>query len=76
MILRHGIPLKNSKLQDIKISDATCSRNSDCELGKTIRVGNGIQTGRCVPSKRRGLNGNNTCEIVGWCPAEQDVLQL
>ncbi|KAI4877408.1 hypothetical protein NFI96_011707, partial [Prochilodus magdalenae] len=42
-----------------------CSSDADCEKGQFKRTGNGHMTGKCV-------NTTNTCEILSWCPVEDD----
>ncbi|XP_067113167.1 P2X purinoceptor 1 isoform X2 [Osmerus mordax] len=42
-----------------------CSSDRDCEEGKYKRTGNGHMTGKCVNSTR-------TCEVLAWCPVEDD----
>ncbi|XP_055332672.1 P2X purinoceptor 4-like isoform X2 [Paramacrobiotus metropolitanus] len=44
---------------------ARCSADSHCPAGEPLLLGNGFRTGRCI-------QGTGTCEIEGWCPAEQD----
>ncbi|XP_053187947.1 P2X purinoceptor 1 isoform X2 [Scomber japonicus] len=42
-----------------------CSSNTDCEGGRYKRTGHGEMTGVCV-------NTTKTCEILAWCPVEDD----
>ncbi|KAK1787897.1 hypothetical protein P4O66_016382, partial [Electrophorus voltai] len=42
-----------------------CNSDADCETGQIKRTGNGHMTGNCV-------NTTHTCEIVTWCPVEDD----
>ncbi|KAM7398481.1 hypothetical protein PAMA_006409 [Pampus argenteus] len=42
-----------------------CSSNADCEGGSFKRTGHGQMTGVCV-------NTTNTCEVLAWCPVEDD----
>ncbi|XP_062845105.1 P2X purinoceptor 1 [Trichomycterus rosablanca] len=42
-----------------------CTTDADCPKGQYRRAGNGRMTGKCVPE-------NKTCEIVTWCPVEDD----
>uniref|UniRef100_A0A8B9LP91 P2X purinoceptor n=1 Tax=Astyanax mexicanus TaxID=7994 RepID=A0A8B9LP91_ASTMX len=43
----------------------TCHSDEDCKKGQFKRTGNGEMTGKCV-------NTTNTCEIMSWCPVEDD----
>ncbi|KAL7834907.1 hypothetical protein SRHO_G00291540 [Serrasalmus rhombeus] len=43
----------------------TCNSDADCTKGQFKRTGNGHMTGKCV-------NTTNTCEIMSWCPIEDD----
>ncbi len=49
-----------------------CTSDADCESGRVVMLGSGIQTGHCVPSTRK--KGLHVCEVYGWCPTEYDVL--
>ncbi|KAM7539862.1 hypothetical protein Aperf_G00000034487 [Anoplocephala perfoliata] len=49
-----------------------CKSDKDCESGRILQVGSGVQTGRCIPSTRKA--NLSVCEIYGWCPTEFDVL--
>lgn len=42
-----------------------CSSDSDCDEGKYKRTGHGQMTGKCV-------NATSTCEVLAWCPVEDD----
>ncbi|CAG0899266.1 unnamed protein product [Darwinula stevensoni] len=57
---------------DTAVPGAICDVdvNGTCHAGETLPLGNGVTTGRCVPSDRSG--GNHTCEIHAWCPVEND----
>eukprot|EP00062_Callorhinchus_milii_P026601 gi/632988906/ref/XP_007883362.1/ PREDICTED: P2X purinoceptor 1 [Callorhinchus milii] len=50
-------------------SSGTCKSDRDCFAGQHQRNGQGIMTGKCIDE-----NGQNTCEIFGWCPAENDTI--
>lgn len=43
----------------------SCSSNADCEGGSFKRTGHGQMTGVC-------LNTTKTCEVLAWCPVEDD----
>nr|XP_046161933.1 P2X purinoceptor 1-like isoform X2 [Oncorhynchus gorbuscha] len=43
-----------------------CNSDSDCERGIIERTGHGHMTGKCVG------NTTKTCEVVAWCPVEDD----
>ncbi|XP_031415592.1 P2X purinoceptor 3b [Clupea harengus] len=43
-----------------------CTKDEDCQTMKP--ASNGVLTGRCVPFTAK----NKSCEIKGWCPAEND----
>ncbi|KAM9540987.1 P2X purinoceptor 1-like isoform 2-T3 [Salvelinus alpinus] len=43
-----------------------CNSDSDCEIGIIERTGHGHMTGKCVG------NTTKTCEVVAWCPVEDD----
>jgi P2X purinoceptor 4 len=60
--------------EDPNIEGSVCKSSDDCHLGYASEIGNGVQTGKCVPSER--LSDVKTCEIHAWCPVEQDVLPL
>ncbi|XP_041053749.1 P2X purinoceptor 1 isoform X1 [Carcharodon carcharias] len=49
-------------------SSGKCESDSDCAAGVFSRYGQGIMNGKC----RNNAEGNKTCEIFGWCPAEND----
>ncbi|KAG7224505.1 hypothetical protein INR49_015029 [Caranx melampygus] len=42
-----------------------CTSHTDCEGGRFKRTGHGEMTGVCV-------NTTNTCEVLAWCPVEDD----
>ncbi|XP_028452233.1 P2X purinoceptor 1 isoform X2 [Perca flavescens] len=42
-----------------------CSSHADCEGGSFKRTGHGQMTGVC-------LNATKTCEVLAWCPVEDD----
>uniref|UniRef100_A0A1A7WW40 P2X purinoceptor n=4 Tax=Iconisemion striatum TaxID=60296 RepID=A0A1A7WW40_9TELE len=44
----------------------TCSSNVDCKGGSFKRTGHGQMTGVCV-------NATKTCEVLSWCPVEDDT---
>ncbi|XP_010895328.2 P2X purinoceptor 1 isoform X3 [Esox lucius] len=46
-------------------SKNSCSSDSDCAAGGTERTGHGKMTGRC-------LMDSKTCEVLAWCPVEDD----
>ncbi|KAF8570437.1 hypothetical protein P879_05152 [Paragonimus westermani] len=48
-----------------------CINDTQCQAGRLVMVGSGVQTGRCVPSTRQ--TGLKVCEIYGWCPTEYDI---
>ncbi|CAL8073877.1 unnamed protein product [Orchesella dallaii] len=55
------------------LEDARCSIDSDCILGNSHPIGNGVFTGKCV----QGPNTiYKTCEVRAWCPVELDKLPL
>ncbi|XP_056296809.1 P2X purinoceptor 1 isoform X3 [Pseudoliparis swirei] len=43
----------------------SCSSDSECEGGSYKRTGHGQMTGVC-------LNATKTCEVLAWCPVEND----
>ncbi|XP_063075715.1 P2X purinoceptor 3b [Engraulis encrasicolus] len=43
-----------------------CVNDSQCEEGKSANTG--VLTGRCIPFGEK----NKSCEVKGWCPAEND----
>ncbi|XP_051891613.1 P2X purinoceptor 1 [Pristis pectinata] len=45
-----------------------CDSDSDCPTGKFSRYGQGIMNGKCLNNSE----GVKTCEVFGWCPAEND----
>ncbi|XP_038670178.1 P2X purinoceptor 1 isoform X2 [Scyliorhinus canicula] len=45
-----------------------CESDSDCAAGVFGRYGQGIMNGKC----QNNTEGMKTCEIFGWCPAEND----
>ncbi|VDM25951.1 unnamed protein product [Hydatigera taeniaeformis] len=47
-----------------------CKSDKDCEAGRMVMMGSGVQTGICVPSTRKA--NLSVCEIYGWCPTEYD----
>ncbi|VDP74963.1 unnamed protein product [Echinostoma caproni] len=49
----------------------SCKNDTDCQPGRLVMTGSGIQTGRCVPSTRQ--KNLQVCEIYGWCPTEYDI---
>ncbi|XP_010875042.2 P2X purinoceptor 2 [Esox lucius] len=50
------------------VTNANCSKDSDCIPGEVDFNGNGKRTGRCVPYYNQTFK---TCEIQTWCPIEQ-----
>ncbi|CAH8627445.1 unnamed protein product [Dicrocoelium dendriticum] len=55
------------------VYDAFCDRDSDCAPLNIRHYGNGVNTGKCIPSN---TEGSRTCEIYSWCPLENDTLPL
>ncbi|XP_077015630.1 P2X purinoceptor 2 isoform X3 [Tamandua tetradactyla] len=53
--------------ESMRVSNATCHSDSDCEAGALDMLGNGPRTGRCVPYYHGAAR---TCEVAGWCPVE------
>ncbi|XP_066455590.1 P2X purinoceptor 5 isoform X1 [Eleutherodactylus coqui] len=51
------------------ITDAVCSKNTDCPEGEPVIAGNGVKTGRCL--KSGAVNTTGMCEIFAWCPLEK-----
>uniref|UniRef100_UPI00398E6E09 P2X purinoceptor 1 n=1 Tax=Pristiophorus japonicus TaxID=55135 RepID=UPI00398E6E09 len=49
-------------------SSGVCESDSDCTAGEFSRYGQGIMNGKCLVNPE----GNKTCEVFGWCPAEDD----
>ncbi|CAN0363470.1 unnamed protein product [Lampetra planeri] len=48
------------------VPGARCQEDGDCPAGRTFNTGNGVCTGRCVPT-----NGTaRVCEVHAWCPVE------
>ncbi|XP_003384136.1 PREDICTED: P2X purinoceptor 4-like [Amphimedon queenslandica] len=47
------------------IPDAVCLTNDSCPPGIIYRTGNGVTTGECT-------GFNETCQIRGWCPVEDE----
>ncbi|KAL8591943.1 hypothetical protein ACOMHN_020421 [Nucella lapillus] len=54
--------------EDPTIGDAFCNNTTPCKAGEPVSGGNGIKTGKCVPSLVQP--GRNVCEIYAWCPVE------
>ncbi|XP_074061707.1 P2X purinoceptor 4 isoform X2 [Macrotis lagotis] len=46
-----------------------CNSDDDCPQGSMDVQGNGVTTGRCVPYNAHV----KTCEVIGWCPVENDT---
>nr|5F1C_A Chain A, Crystal structure of an invertebrate P2X receptor from the Gulf Coast tick in the presence of ATP and Zn2+ ion at 2.9 Angstroms [Amblyomma maculatum]5F1C_B Chain B, Crystal structure of an invertebrate P2X receptor from the Gulf Coast tick in the presence of ATP and Zn2+ ion at 2.9 Angstroms [Amblyomma maculatum]5F1C_C Chain C, Crystal structure of an invertebrate P2X receptor from the Gulf Coast tick in the presence of ATP and Zn2+ ion at 2.9 Angstroms [Amblyomma maculatum] len=60
--------------EDPSIKEAHCKSENDttsCTAGKSIMIGNGVMTGRCVQAAKP-QETLHVCEISGWCPVEQD----
>lgn len=55
------------------IKEALCDPKNatSCTAGKTLLLGNGVMTGRCVQAAAPNKT-LHTCEISGWCPLELD----
>uniref|UniRef100_A0A8C5PSP4 P2X purinoceptor n=1 Tax=Leptobrachium leishanense TaxID=445787 RepID=A0A8C5PSP4_9ANUR len=51
------------------VTEAQCITDEDCVKGGIHILGNGEQTGRCIQAGRGTMK---TCEIIGWCPLEDD----
>ncbi|XP_077995539.1 P2X purinoceptor 4-like isoform X3 [Glandiceps talaboti] len=58
--------------EDPGMVGATCESNANCTEGVPITNGNGVQTGKCVDNPTYGPDVK-TCEILAWCPVEEDV---
>lgn len=55
--------------EDPSISNAICKTDKECQpIGRPIRMGHGVTTGRCIKSTRR--TNTKVCEIRAWCPVE------
>ncbi|GAU96409.1 hypothetical protein RvY_07861 [Ramazzottius varieornatus] len=55
---------------NVGIEGIHCSQDQDCVPGESTPYGNGLRTGRCVPSTSNAEL--SVCEINGWCPTEFD----
>ncbi|XP_060048680.1 P2X purinoceptor 2 isoform X2 [Erinaceus europaeus] len=53
--------------ESVRVRNATCKSDEDCEAGQLDMMGNGLRTGRCVPYYHGAAK---TCEVSGWCPVE------
>ncbi|XP_019487490.1 PREDICTED: P2X purinoceptor 2 isoform X2 [Hipposideros armiger] len=53
--------------ESVRVTNATCDSDEDCEAGHLDMLGNGVRTGRCVPYYHGVFK---TCEVSGWCPVE------
>ncbi|XP_003792931.1 P2X purinoceptor 2 isoform X1 [Otolemur garnettii] len=53
--------------ESTRVPNATCHSDDDCMAGKLDMLGNGLQTGHCVPYYQ---GASKTCEVSGWCPVE------
>jgi len=60
--------------EDSKFKDVHCKKDSDCPKMVPVKNGNGVRTGKCVPSDRN--SSMTVCEIYGWCPTEVDKLPM
>nr|XP_023664080.1 P2X purinoceptor 4 isoform X1 [Paramormyrops kingsleyae] len=58
-----------SHCPEIPSATANCSSDGDCMAGFSDTRGNGVQTGRCVNYSASA----KTCEVLAWCPLEEDV---
>ncbi|KAJ7997353.1 hypothetical protein DPEC_G00228100 [Dallia pectoralis] len=59
---------KMGKCPELPDSKNSCSSDSDCEAGRSERTGHGHTTGRCL------VNTTKTCEVLAWCPVEDDSI--
>ncbi|BHF57384.1 Receptor for ATP that acts as a ligand-gated ion channel [Sparganum proliferum] len=50
------------------VAGSRCVSAQDCRAGELLVFGNGIKTGRCIPSSL--LANVSVCEIYSWCPGE------
>ncbi len=57
-------------LQDKDVAGAQCKKDSDCPVGKALKRGHGVLTGKCILTTDRNVNVR-TCEIEAWCPIER-----
>ncbi|CAL8143687.1 unnamed protein product [Orchesella dallaii] len=55
--------------ESLNVEGAVCNADSDCPIGHSLPVGNGVFTGKCVTGQNEI---NKTCEIYAWCPVELD----
>ncbi|XP_042271152.1 P2X purinoceptor 5-like isoform X1 [Thunnus thynnus] len=71
-IVTNFLETPNQKLgycaESPKVLDGHCQNDNDCEDGKMVVAGHGVESGRCL---REDENSNGTCEIFGWCPIER-----
>ncbi|KAK9522725.1 hypothetical protein VZT92_019171 [Zoarces viviparus] len=51
-----------------KVTNANCTKNTDCVKGEVDFDGHGIRTGKCVQYLNHTFK---TCEIQTWCPVEE-----
>ncbi|CAL8113455.1 unnamed protein product [Orchesella dallaii] len=56
--------------ESTKVDGATCKSDKDCTAGKSLSLGNGFMTGRCVPTE--SLPKIKTCQVEAWCPVDED----
>ncbi|TSV81496.1 Cell cycle checkpoint control protein RAD9A [Bagarius yarrelli] len=72
-----GFGFYNNNLMDVadyvmpKQTDKNfkCSTDTDCEKHKASNLASGKITGTCITEAKR-------CEILGWCPAENDSQEI
>lgn len=62
--------------EDPKVAEAWCDTDDDCQTGRSLEVGNGVETGKCVKTHSHHYNTLKTCEIYAWCPVEMEQLPL
>ncbi|XP_051514165.1 P2X purinoceptor 3-like isoform X2 [Myxocyprinus asiaticus] len=55
----------------------TCTTDDDCMNITGSHLGNGIVTGTCLINNSSNItNTKGQCEIQGWCPAENDQVNV
>ncbi|CAF0999202.1 unnamed protein product [Didymodactylos carnosus] len=57
------------------VRPANCTSNADCTKNQQTSKANGRWTGICRKPKNSSTTSFGLCEMEGWCPVENDLIQ-
>eukprot|EP00117_Sycon_ciliatum_P017443 scpid72722/ scgid16433/ P2X purinoceptor 4; ATP receptor; Purinergic receptor len=68
----HVTPFQKNGTCAEKPSIKSCTNGNDCAAGELVPNGDGRMTGNCVQYNNTEPVGRMSCQIMGWCPVEDE----